>query len=157
MGRHTRNEKRVYTTADIKRLGINRELNAKYEREKYLPPASIETAPGPWRPALYSEGDLIARVLMKRLTSRGLSLKVASWILWNARFIGEAFDQGELEGYRYMAFPVADKKRLNPKADPGSQPFSEWAELDELYKHSKHDTFIVLDIEKIRKEVKRLE
>lgn len=161
MGNQT--EKKIYTTHDIVKLGISRELNAKYERDEYLPRASIEPAAGPWRAAIYSEGDLIARVLMKRLTSRGLSLKVASWILYRKdfvpgyiNFIGRAFDDGELDEFRFMAFPVFDKGKLDPKVDSNSQPFNQWSELDNFYEDSNHEAFIVLDIESIRKEVKRL-
>jgi hypothetical protein len=146
-----------FTTADIIKLGINRELNAKWEREKFLPKASIEPAAGPWRAGIYSEGDLIARVMMKKLTNRGLSLKVASWILNNARFIGEAFDEGELDEYNFISFPIVDKKKFNRKADPGAQPFNTWAELDGRYQKNEHDEFVVLDIGKIRSEVKALQ
>lgn len=153
-----------YTTDDIVSLGISRELNSKYERDKYLPKATIEPAAGPWRAAIYSKGDLIARLLMKRLTGRGLALNVASWILYRkdfvpgySNFIGRAFDEGELDEFKFMAFPVPDKGELDPKADSNSQPFNKWSELDFFYNDSNHDAFIVLDIESIRNEVKQLE
>jgi hypothetical protein len=157
MAKYTDDGKLIgYTTDDIIGLGISRELNSKYERDKYLPKATIEPAAGPWRAGIYSEGDLIARVMMKKLTTRGLSLKVASWILNNARFIGEAFDEGELDEFSFIAFPIVDKKKFNRKSDPGAQPFNTWAELDGRYQEHEHDEFVVLDIGKIRNEVKAL-
>lgn len=162
MTKRVKSETRVFTTEDIKKLGISRELNAKYEREKFLPPASIEPSGGPWRAALYSEGDLIARVLMKRLTGRGLSLKTASYILCIGQFIGEAFDSGELEDFELMAFPIPadakdyDLQKRGEKPNPDSQPFNLWAELDSLYELANHEAFIVLHIGRIREEVRRL-
>ncbi len=156
------NKQKVFTTEHIKRLGITRELNAKYEREGFLPPASIEPSSGPWRAALYSEGDIIARVLMKQLTGRGLSLKTASYILWNAGFIGEAFDSGELDDFFYMAFPVLkDTKNLGrgikgDKVFTDCQPFNEWADLDNFYPLGKHDVIIILNIGKIRESISNL-